>query len=194
MNPDLDIVPRALAGDREALDALVPQYHREIESAVIRYLGASRPNDIEDAAQSVWVKLFERLDRFDPKRGVKFSTWLYALARNHCFDMLKKRRISMRSLTSRSPDGEEHELDLAAEGTLAPEVGASHCEFVARYRRCRDGLDDEQQSVFELRVLLGLEFGEIATLRRIPLGTAKTIFYRTAKRLRAELGPPRRAA
>lgn len=194
MNPDLEIVPLALAGDKNALAALVPQYHREIESAVLKYLGPARPHEVDDAVQAVWVKLFERIDRFDPKRGVKFSTWLYALARNHCFDILKKRRLPMRSLVRRGEDGDDQVFDPPARATQPPEIEASNRELLRRYRLASETLAPEQRRVFELRAAWGLEFSEIARQRGIPLGTAKTLFYRARIRLRDEFDRTPRAA
>lgn len=194
MNPDLDVVPRALAGDREAFADLVAVYRREVEFVVLEYVGKVFPNEIEDAVQMVWIKLFERIDRFDPRRGVKFSTWLYSLARNQCLDILKKKRIPTRSLVRRSPDGEEFQDDLADVSPRCPENGASIRELVDRYRRASVILTEEQRIVFELHAAFGLEFSQIATRRRIPLGTAKTLFYRALAKLKDALDRTPRAA
>ena len=52
---------------------------------------------------------------------------------------------------------------------------------------CLVRLEADQREVFELRALDGLEFNAIARLRRIPLGTAKSTYYRSVGKLRRAL-------
>lgn len=37
----------------------------------------------EDLTEDVFVKVLTNLDRFDPARGVKVSTWIFAIAKEH---------------------------------------------------------------------------------------------------------------
>jgi RNA polymerase sigma-70 factor (ECF subfamily) len=185
----LDVLIRdAQSGVPEARDALVPQYRREIQAAVARFLAARRQGDREDVAQDVWTKVFDRLDRFDPDRGVKFSTWLYTLARNHCFDVEKRRRLPLRSLDgSFDRDADAAPFELRDDAAPSPSLGVERGEFADAYRHALASLDPRQAEVFEARVLEGLEFHEVAKRCRIPLGTAKSHYYRAVEKLRGRL-------
>ncbi|WP_244297534.1 sigma factor [Brevibacillus antibioticus] len=45
--------------------------------------------DAQDLAQDVFIKTFYRLNDYRPE--YRFSSWLYRIASNHCFDELRKR-------------------------------------------------------------------------------------------------------
>lgn len=44
----------------------------------------------EDAAQDAFVRAYRALDRYDPAQP--FATWVVGIARNHCIDLLRRRR------------------------------------------------------------------------------------------------------
>jgi len=46
--------------------------------------------DAEDATMEIFMKLREKLAQFDPSRS--FTAWLYKVAANHCWDMLRRRK------------------------------------------------------------------------------------------------------
>ena len=45
--------------------------------------------EIEDAVQEVMLKIFRNLSSYRPTHAV--STWVYAIARNHCVDLARAR-------------------------------------------------------------------------------------------------------
>lgn len=47
-------------------------------------------DQVEELAQQIFVKAYERLESYNGRS--KFSTWLYALAKNHCRDYAKNIR------------------------------------------------------------------------------------------------------
>lgn len=44
----------------------------------------------EDAAQDAFVRAYRGLDRYDPSQP--FAAWVMGIARNHCIDLLRRRR------------------------------------------------------------------------------------------------------
>jgi hypothetical protein len=65
-------------GEPEAARALVEHCH----PLVMRIVRAHRPRTVpeEDLAQEVYLKMFGRLDRYEPREGVPFEHWLSRLA------------------------------------------------------------------------------------------------------------------
>lgn len=44
----------------------------------------------EDLTEDVFLKVLDNLDRYDPARGAKMSTWIFVIARNAVADYRKK--------------------------------------------------------------------------------------------------------
>ncbi len=79
----------ALAGDRAAFASLVEAFKNPVYNLCYRMLGT--PTEAEDAAQEVFVKLYRRLNTYDPQR--KLSSWVLSIASHHCIDRLRRRRL-----------------------------------------------------------------------------------------------------
>ena len=83
-----DLIVRARAGDTQAWGDL----YREYAPAIFRFCRRAMPTreDAEDATMEIFMKLREKLVHFDPSRS--FSAWLYKVAANHCWDLLRRRK------------------------------------------------------------------------------------------------------
>ena len=83
-----ELVVRARAGDTQAWGDL----YREYAPAIFRFCRRALPTkeDAEDATMEIFMKLRGKLAQFDPGRS--FSAWLYKVAANHCWDMLRRRK------------------------------------------------------------------------------------------------------
>jgi RNA polymerase sigma-70 factor, ECF subfamily len=84
-----EAIARARAGDAEAWGEL---YH-EYAPAIFRFCRRAMPTreDAEDATMEIFMKLKGKLGQYDTTRS--FSAWLYKVAANHCWDILRRRRI-----------------------------------------------------------------------------------------------------
>ena len=83
-----DLVVRARTGDADAWGDL----YREYAPAIFRFCRRAMPTheDAEDATMEIFMKLRDKLSQFDHTRS--FSAWLYKVAANHCWDMLRRRK------------------------------------------------------------------------------------------------------
>src|ERR1700716_4052786 len=84
-----EAIARARAGDAEAWGEL----YREYAPAIFRFCRRALPTreDAEDATTEVFMKLQDKLVQYGLPRS--FSAWLYKVAANHCWDMLRRRKI-----------------------------------------------------------------------------------------------------
>ena len=84
-----EAIAKARAGDAEAWGTL----YREYAPAMFRFCRRALPTreDAEDATMDIFIKLQKNLGQYDTTRS--FSAWLYKVAANHCWDMLRRRRI-----------------------------------------------------------------------------------------------------
>jgi RNA polymerase sigma factor (sigma-70 family) len=108
---DADLVAAAVAGDRDAFEALLRRHYERIHGLAWRLTGSRV--DAEDIAQDVCFTLIEKIASF---RGeAKFTTWLTGITFNACRDFRRRRR-SFTGLTERlavlaglaaAPDGRD---------------------------------------------------------------------------------------
>jgi RNA polymerase sigma factor (sigma-70 family) len=83
---DAALVVRAQQGEREALEALIERHQAWIYNIVLRMVG--NPQDAEDVAQEVLLKLLTRLSTFEQKSS--FRTWLYRIVVNHALTLRRR--------------------------------------------------------------------------------------------------------
>jgi RNA polymerase sigma-70 factor (ECF subfamily) len=190
---DPDIVLRAQRGDETASRTIIEVLHRPVLATIYRFLGSRFRADLEDIAQDIFLKVFRSIHRFDPARGVKFTTWVYTFVRNHCFDVLKKRRINANSLTANfeEDDGQRELVDRAV---LRPTNAAENRELGQKIEQALMALGEEQRMVFVLREYEGLEYGAIAQVMGVSEGTVKSRLHRAKESLRQRLKPYLRAS
>jgi RNA polymerase sigma-70 factor (ECF subfamily) len=115
MNPRLDVgrmlvefelIQRAKAGDDAAFNQVVSAYRKRIFGTVARLIG--RPEDVEDVAQEVFLRLYYSLDQL--RTPEVFEPWLYRLTVNASYDYLRKQR---RRSESRMADLSEEQVMMA---------------------------------------------------------------------------------
>ena len=84
-----EAIARARAGDADAWGEL----YREYAPAIFRFCRRALPTreDAEDATMEIFMKLKSKLSQYDTTRS--FSAWLYKVAANHCWDILRRRKI-----------------------------------------------------------------------------------------------------
>ena len=84
-----EAIDRARAGDAEAWGQLFHDY----APAIFRFCRRAMPTreDAEDATMEIFMKLKSKLGQYDPTRS--FTAWLYKVAANHCWDMLRRRKV-----------------------------------------------------------------------------------------------------
>lgn len=187
MNPELsnNIVFAARQGDEAACRTIVEALHRPVIATIFRFLGTGYRREVEDLAQEVFLKVFRALDKFDPSRA-KFTTWVYTFVRNHCIDVLKRRRVSTTSL---SPKPDEPPRDFADRRELPPAQDAENQELGRRIGEALATLGEDQRMVFILREYESLDYREIAEITGVNEGTVKSRLFRAKESLRQQLAP-----
>ena len=86
-----DLIAAAVLGDCSSLSEL---YKRYIPKVVFRCLSFVKDKaTADDLAQDVLLKAIEKLPTYHEQSS--FSTWLYAIATNHCLEHLRKERQHM---------------------------------------------------------------------------------------------------
>lgn len=92
-------VQAALDGDATAFEYLVDAYAGPVYNLAYRMLGT--PTEAEDAAQEVFIRIYDKLHTYDPDR--KLSTWILSIASHYCIDVLRRRRLDKVSVEEMPP-------------------------------------------------------------------------------------------
>src|SRR5438094_6243019 len=154
---DRELVRRAQAEDQEAFEELVRRHqHRvfAVASGILR-----RREDVEDIAQQVFVKAYFSLKRFDQRAA--FTTWLYKITVNECWDLLRKRKV--RPLVYEADFSEEQTRRYQAtkeQSDDAPDL-VDRLDARDRVERLLGFLDERDRGMLVLKEVEGFAIEEI---------------------------------
>jgi RNA polymerase sigma-70 factor (ECF subfamily) len=154
--------------DAEAFAQLVGRWQKPIENLCARMTGD--PHRGEDLAQETFARLFARRKAYEPTG--KFSTFLWRMALNICYDELRKLK-RRGELSLDESDDDLSAFDLEADGP-APDAQLAKDERAEAVRRALVELAEPYRVVVVLRHYEGLKFREIGDVLGIPEGTVKS--------------------
>ncbi len=152
---DQNLVPRARAGDRKALEDLIERHQAWIYNIALRML--FHPEDAEDATQEILVKVLTRLSSFEGRSS--FRTWLYRVAFNHLLNMKRGREELKVTTFSAYGDALDStpDLELADPKDGSPEANLLVTEVMLA---CTSGmllcLDREQRLTYVLGAIFSV--------------------------------------
>ena len=191
---DHELVTRAQQGSEKAYRELLGRFQRPVFSIIYRMIRDRE--QAEDLAQETFVRVFNNIDRYDPR--YKFSSWIFKIATNLTIDHIRRKeldtvsidgsrnavtpdQIEATSITIASPDENPEELLEAKQ--LGEEIESAIGKLRPEYR-----------AAILLRHVDGREYQEIAEILSLPLGTVKTYIHRGRNELREQLQHLREAA
>jgi RNA polymerase sigma-70 factor, ECF subfamily len=178
---DVELVDAARGGDRHAMDQLLRRHHDRVFAVCRRITGNDA--DAADASQEALISIVRSLGKFDGRSS--FGTWVYRIATNASLDELRRRR---RRPTVGMNESVGHDV---AHDIVDPDAGI-RIDVVAE-RMAIDvalaGISEDFRVPIVLRDLAGLDYGEIAEVVGIPIGTVKSRIARGRANLSELLRP-----
>ncbi len=174
-DPDKALLDRFRSGDSGAFRVLVTRYQRPIYNAAFRVLGNGA--DASDVAQTVFLRVAERLDDYDPK--FKFFSWIYRIAVNEAIDMLRR---------NQHEEPLDDEIDFAGPDHANPETQYGTAQLADRVQRALMTMKTEDRIVLTLRHFSELSYRQIAEVLGIEEKTVKSRVYDARQRLGLQLG------
>ena len=176
---DRQLVRLAQAGDKEAFEELVRRHQHRVFSVAGGIL--RRREDVEDIAQQVFVKAYFSLKRFDQRAA--FSTWLYKITVNECWDLLRKKKV--RPLLYESDLSEEQAQQFSASERLASGTQdiSEKLEAQQQVERLLQGLDQRDRMMLILKEVEGFAIEEIAEILDLNANTVKVRLFRARRRI-----------
>ena len=118
---EFELIQKAQKGDDAAFNQIVVAYRKRILGTIARLIG--RPEDVEDVAQEVFLRLYYSLDQL--RTPEVFEPWLYRLTVNASYDYLRKQRRRNEARMSDLSEQQVMMADAAAGGKASGEDAAS---------------------------------------------------------------------
>jgi RNA polymerase sigma-70 factor (ECF subfamily) len=171
---DEQLMDRYCAGEVSAFTELFRRYAPRVTRFVTPLVGTGQASDV---AQVAFLKVHERRDRFHA--GARFSTWLFAIARNEAIDVLRR------------PAHSREQTDQSALLDAPAEVSGPHRRDPladARVRRAVAALPDEQREVVLLHWFAEVMMDDVAQILGISHDAARRRASRAYATLREHLG------
>ena len=172
------MIARARAGDTQAWGDL----YREFAPAIFRFCRRAMPTreDAEDATMEIFMKLRDKLVQYDQSRS--FAAWLYRVAANHCWDMLRRRKArhdkdtqDIENLPLEAP--EPNQLEKLIEERTSEEV-----------RKALDKLSARARMALVMRYYSDMSYDEIADALGVRRPFVGVVLLRARHELRQALG------
>jgi RNA polymerase sigma-70 factor, ECF subfamily len=168
-------IVRSKQHDGNAFRQLVECHQSMIYSLAYRLL--CNEEEAKDAVQETFIKVWLNLKGFDSSR--KFSTWVYAIATNLCYDKLKSSKHFSKCLPAETMS-EVLSSDDAEKKMIHAELGALIATLT-------DKLTPKQKIVFTLSDLEDLETEEIIQITGMSASQIKSNLFLARQALRTKL-------
>jgi RNA polymerase sigma-70 factor, ECF subfamily len=183
---DHGLIESARKGDDAAFGRIVAAYRKRILGTVLRLI--SRPDDVEDVAQEVFMRLYFSLDQL--RTPEVFEPWLYRLTVNAAYDYLRKQK---RRHESRMADLSEEQVILAdaeASGKASLEAGRQS-EVRALTEELLGAVSEEDRILLTLKEVEGLSLRELEGIYGVNENALKVRLYRARQRVLRAYGAER---
>ena len=174
-----ELVRLAQSGTEAAFEELVRRHQHRVFSLVGGIL--RRREDVEDVVQQVFLKAFVSIKRFDLRAA--FSTWLYKISVNECWDYLRKKKV--RPLVYEADLSEEQVSRLDGIVTAdRPRVGADdRAEAKQLVEWMLEKLPEQDRELLILKEIEGFSVQELADILDLNVNTVKVRLFRARGRL-----------
>jgi RNA polymerase sigma-70 factor (ECF subfamily) len=173
-----ELIERARGGDAGAFNQVVTAYRKRILGTISRLIG--RPEDVEDVAQEVFVRLYYSLDQL--RTAEVFEPWLYRLTVNASYDYLRRAK---RRGESRMADLSEQQVMMA--DSVAGNRKASEERQNSKTREFMDALfrhvSEEDRLLLTLKEVEGLSLRELERIYNVNENALKVRLFRARKRV-----------
>jgi len=177
---EFELIQKARSGDDGAFNQVVVAYRKRILGTIARLIG--RPEDVEDVAQEVFLRLYYSLDQL--RTPEVFEPWLYRLTVNAAYDYLRKQRRRNEARMSDLSEQQVMMADAVAGGKASTEE--------QRQKQVKELVDSLLGSVSEQdRILLtlkeveGLSLKELEKVYAVNENALKVRLFRARQRVLA---------
>ena len=132
-------------------------------------------DDASDAVHDSIIKALKKPNAYDASTG-PLTPWFLRVVRNHCIDMIRRRR-----------PGDVDVVELSDPGP-GPEGLLETAQRDQALQHALSGLSAGQREIIVLRDYMDLSYAEIAEILKVAPGTVMSRLHRARMALKEELG------
>ncbi len=164
------LIDKSKKQDMTAFALLVTEYRQLVFRLAFRLL--CNEEEARDMVQETFIKVWLNLDKYN--REYRFSTWLYKITGNICYDRLR--------FLQHTPSG-------SMQGPSVDNLSLSSDENMEQSLINKDlkELTPKQKLVFTLREVEGLEVSEVEAITGMSAEKIKSNLYQARKQIRMKI-------
>src|SRR5262245_51650637 len=172
----MGLVAKSKRGDAAAMEVLIARYQPRVAGFVFACVGEGQA--VDDLCQTIFYKMLLGLSRLEAEE--KFEAWLFRIARNACFDYLRRRRL--RRLFVPWQSGEK---ELASVPESTAESAAER--RLDSFRRALLRLPQKQRELVALLQDDRLSYEQLAAITNSSVSAVKSRLFRARRHLRKSM-------
>jgi RNA polymerase sigma-70 factor (ECF subfamily) len=179
-----ELMARIAEGDEEAFEILVTRHQTQVLNLIYPFLGDR--TQAKDLAQEVFLRVWQAAKTYEAK--AKFTTWIYRIATNLCFNELKAARRRRWFLFHRSEESDENAVeDTYSDGSPTAEDILLAKERSRQISEALQSLPDNQRMALVLKRYDGLSYQEIAEIIGCSVSAVESLLVRAKRTLQEKL-------
>lgn len=181
---DIQLMLRLKNGEEACFEQLVDRHKARVFNLVYRFLGNYQEAD--DVAQEIFIKVYYAKDSYKPK--AKFTTWLYAICKNTCFNELRKRKPVCVSIDDTVRlDEDTVTFQIPDPNASSPADSVINDEQALIVKNAIDSLSVPQKMAVILYRYERLSYEEIAQIMQCSVKAVKSLLHRAKEELKNKL-------
>ena len=179
-----ELMARIAKGDNDAFETLVNRHQTSILNLIYRFIGDR--TQAKDLAQEVFIRVWRAAKTYKP--DAKFTTWLYRITANLCFNELKSARRRRWFQFRRSNEDNEGGIEETfSDGSPTAEDLLLEKERSRQISDVLQSLPDNQRMALVLRRYDDLSYEEIARILNCSVSAVESLLVRAKRTLQEKL-------
>jgi len=175
-----DLMARIAEGDEDAFEILVNRHQTSILNLIYRFIG--NRTQAKDLAQEVFLRVWQAAKSYEPK--AKFTTWIYQITANLCFNELKSsRRKKWLQFLRSDADHEVQSGEDLPDNSPSPEDLLRVKERGLQITDALQSLPENQRMALILKRCDGLSYREIAQILGCSVSAVESLLVRAKRNL-----------
>ena len=175
---DRKIIKLLKKSPEDGIKMVIDVYGSAVNTICKNILINLNSEDIEEAISDTFFKLWKNVDNFNVEKNKSLKSYIYAIARNTCFDKLK-------SFNCNTSLFDVDENDLGIDVNMEDEYSKLHNKKIIK--TTLDNFKEPDRSIFILRYFYFEKVKVIASKLKLSEKKVENILYRSKTKLKEEL-------